>query len=38
MSAKTEIFKDVYFDVSGGFDKSSNYTAAIGMVGLKINF
>lgn len=37
-TAKTEIFKDVYFDVTGGFDKSKNYTAAVGMVGLKINF
>lgn len=38
VSAKKEIFKDVYFDISGGFDKSSNYTAAVGMVGLKVNF
>lgn len=38
VSAKKEIFKDVYFDISGGFDKSSNYTAAVGMAGVKINF
>jgi len=37
-TAKTEIMKDVFFNVSAGFDKSSNYTAAVGMVGLKINF
>lgn len=33
-----EVFKNVIFDVTGGFDKSRNYTAAVGMVGLKINF
>jgi len=38
LSAKRNIFKNVYIDVSAGFDKSSNYTAAVGMVGLKINF
>jgi hypothetical protein len=38
LTAKKEIFKNVYFDVQGGFDKSSNYTAAVGMVGLKVNF
>ena len=38
LSAKKEIFKNVYFDIYGGFDKSSSYTAAVGMVGLKINF
>jgi hypothetical protein len=37
-SIKNEIFKDVYFDLTGGFDKSKNYTAAVGMVGLKIKF
>lgn len=37
-SVKKEIFKNTYIDVSGGFDKSSNYTAAVGMIGLKINF
>jgi len=35
---KKEVFKNVSVDVTGGFDKSSNYTAAVGMVGLKINF
>jgi hypothetical protein len=38
LSAKYEVFKDVFFDATAGFDKSSNYTAALGMVGLKINF
>ena len=38
LSAKHEVFKDVFFDVTAGFDKSSNYTAAVGMVGLKVNF
>ena len=38
LSAKQEIFQDVFFDISVGFDKSSNYTAAVGMVALKINF
>jgi len=38
LSAKRNIFKNVYIDVSAGFDKSSNYTAAVGMVGLKFNF
>ena len=37
-SVKKEVFKNVTVDVTGGFDKSSNYTAAVGMVGLKINF
>jgi len=37
-TAKYEVMKDVFFDIQGGFDKSSNYTAAVGMVGLKINF
>jgi hypothetical protein len=37
-SVKKEIFKNVTFDLTGGFDKSSNYTAAVGMVGLKVNF
>jgi hypothetical protein len=37
-STKKEVFKNVSVDVTGGFDKSSNYTAAVGMVGLKINF
>jgi hypothetical protein len=38
LNAKYEVFKDVFFDATAGFDKSSNYTAAVGMVGLKINF
>ena len=37
-SIKKEVFKNVTIDVTGGFDKSKNYTAAVGMVGLKINF
>jgi hypothetical protein len=37
-SVKKEVFKNVSFDLTGGFDKSSNYSAAVGMVGLKINF
>jgi hypothetical protein len=37
-STKKEIFKNVYFELIAGFDKSSNYTAAVGMAGLKINF
>jgi hypothetical protein len=38
VSVKRNIFKNVYVDVSAGFDKSSNYTAAVGMAGIKINF
>jgi hypothetical protein len=38
LSAKYEVLKDVFFDATAGFDKSSNYTAAVGMVGLKVNF
>lgn len=37
-TSKFEIAKDVYFDLSGGFDKSKNYTSAVGMAGVKINF
>ena len=37
-TAKKEIFKNVFVDVQGGFDKGKNYTAAVGMVGLKVNF
>ena len=37
-SINKEVFKNVSFDLTGGFDKSSNYTAAVGMVGLKIKF
>jgi hypothetical protein len=38
LTAKHEIMKDMFFDVQAGFDKSSNYTAAVGMIGLKVNF
>ena len=38
LNAQHEVFKDVFFNVQGGFDKGSGYTAAVGMVGLKINF
>ena len=37
-SVKKEIFKNVSVDLTGGFDKGKNYTAAVGMVGLKVNF
>jgi hypothetical protein len=37
-SLKKEMFKNVSVDLTGGFDKGKNYTAAVGMVGLKINF
>jgi hypothetical protein len=37
-TAKSEVMKDVFVNVSAGFDKSSNYTAAVGMIGLKVNF
>jgi len=37
-TAKAEIFKDAYIELTAGFDKSSNYTAAVGMIGLKVNF
>jgi hypothetical protein len=38
LTAQHEVFKDVFFNVQAGFDKGSGYTAAVGMVGLKINF
>lgn len=38
LNAKYEVFKDVFINATAGFDKSSNYTAAVGMVGLKVNF
>jgi len=38
ISVKKELFSNVSIDLTTGFDKSKNYTAAIGMVGLKINF
>ena len=37
-TAKYEVFKDVFFDLQAGFDKSSNYKAMVGMAGIKINF
>ena len=37
-SVKKEIYKNVSVDLTGGFDKGKNYTAAVGMVGLKVNF
>ena len=37
-NAKFEILKDVYFDLQAGYDRSSNYRAAVGMAGIKINF
>jgi hypothetical protein len=38
LSVKKEIFSNASIDLSAGFDKSKNYTAAVGMIGLKINF
>ena len=38
LTAQQEVFKDVFFNIQGGFDKGSGYTAAVGMIGLKINF
>ena len=38
LTAKQEIFESIFFNVQAGFDKSSNYTAAVGMVGLKWTF
>lgn len=35
LTAKHEIIKDVSINLHAGFDKSSNYTAAVGMIGLK---
>ena len=37
-SAKVEIVKDAYIELTAGADKSSSYTGAVGMIGLKINF
>ena len=37
-SAKVEIVKDAYIELTAGADKGSNYTGAVGMIGLKINF
>jgi hypothetical protein len=38
LTANHEVFKDVFFNVQAGFEKGSGYTAAVGMIGLKINF
>jgi len=38
LTANQEMFKDVFFNIQAGFDRGSNYTAAVGMIGLKINF
>jgi hypothetical protein len=38
LTAQQEVFKDVFFNVQAGFDKGFGYTAAVGMIGLKINF
>ena len=38
LQAKQEIIKDVFFNIQGGFDKGTGYSAAVGMVGLKVNF
>ena len=38
LTAKQEIFESIFFNIQAGFDKSSNYTAAVGMVGLKWTF
>jgi len=37
-SAKVEIVKDAYIELTAGADRGSNYTGAVGMIGLKINF
>jgi hypothetical protein len=37
-SAKVEIVKDAYIELTAGADKGSNYTGAVGMIGLKVNF
>jgi hypothetical protein len=36
--AKTEIYDNTYIELSAGADKGSGYTAAVGMIGLRINF
>jgi hypothetical protein len=36
--AKTEIDKGVFLNATVGFDKGTNYTGAVGTVGVKINF
>jgi len=37
-SAKVEIVKDAYIELTTGVDRGSNYTGAVGMIGLKVNF
>ena len=37
-SVKKEIFSNASINLTAGFDKSKSYTAAVGMIGLKINF
>jgi hypothetical protein len=37
-TAKTQVFDNTYIELSAGVDKGSGYTAAVGMVGLRINF
>jgi hypothetical protein len=36
--AQTEISKGIFLNASAGFDRSKNYTGAVGTVGLKIEF
>jgi len=36
--AKTQVYDNTYIELSAGADKGSGYTAAVGMVGLRINF
>jgi hypothetical protein len=36
--AKTEIDKGVFLNASVGFDKGKDYTAAVGTIGLKVDF
>ena len=37
-TAKTQVFDNTYLELSAGVDRGSGYTAAVGMVGLRINF
>ena len=37
-SVNKDIFKNVTVNVTGGYDRGKDYNAAVGMVGLKINF
>jgi len=36
--AKTQVYDNTYIELSAGADKGSGYTAAVGMIGLRINF